>query len=86
MGWEYFNGLPGGEGRPWEWAQAMSALLRGRRTVPGVEGLDGSAKAEAPTPSGPVQKEADPDDGGKEDVVPVPTEFEYHSDGGGGSE
>jgi hypothetical protein len=92
MGWEYFNGLPGGEARPWEWAQAMSALLRGRRTVPGVEGgLDGSVKGEVgiqdpPPPSGFASKEVDPDDGGKEDAVSVPTAFEYHSDGGGGDE
>ncbi|KAI1135204.1 glycoside hydrolase family 18 protein [Hypoxylon sp. FL0543] len=28
MGWEYFNGLPGGKTRPWEWAQRMTKLLR----------------------------------------------------------
>ncbi|CAK7213862.1 hypothetical protein SBRCBS47491_001950 [Sporothrix bragantina] len=26
-GWEYFNSLPGGEERPWEWAEWMSAIL-----------------------------------------------------------
>ncbi|CAK7263593.1 hypothetical protein SEPCBS119000_000569 [Sporothrix epigloea] len=25
-GWEYFNSLPGGEERPWEWAEWMSAI------------------------------------------------------------
>ncbi|KAK3299349.1 glycoside hydrolase family 18 protein [Chaetomium fimeti] len=70
MGWEYFNSLPGGEERPWEWAQAMTALLRGRRTVPGVEG-----------PEGGTNLEVDPDDGGRGAVVPVPQEFQYHSDG-----
>ncbi|CAA7262541.1 unnamed protein product [Cyclocybe aegerita] len=29
MGWEYFNSLPGGKERPWEWARQMSILLRG---------------------------------------------------------
>lgn len=29
MGWEYFNGLPGGKARPWEWAQQMTRLLKG---------------------------------------------------------
>ncbi|RYP44719.1 hypothetical protein DL768_008850 [Monosporascus sp. mg162] len=29
MGWEYFNGLPGGRERPWEWARHMTRLLRG---------------------------------------------------------
>jgi chitinase len=28
MGWEYFNALPGGEERPWEWASHMSRILR----------------------------------------------------------
>jgi len=32
-GWEYFNALPGGEERPWEWAMFMTALLRGERAV-----------------------------------------------------
>lgn len=31
MGWEYFNSLPGSRERPWEWAQVMTALLRGRQ-------------------------------------------------------
>ncbi|OAA64721.1 aminotransferase class 3 [Niveomyces insectorum RCEF 264] len=26
-GWEYFNSLPGGEEKPWEWAEWMSAIL-----------------------------------------------------------
>lgn len=29
MGWEYFNSLPGGEGRPWVWAGDMMACVRG---------------------------------------------------------
>ncbi|KLU89951.1 class III chitinase [Magnaporthiopsis poae ATCC 64411] len=37
MGWEYFNSLPGGEDRPWEWAMFMTALLRGERAVAGGE-------------------------------------------------
>lgn len=28
MGWEYFNSLPGGTDRPWEWAQIMTEILR----------------------------------------------------------
>lgn len=28
MGWEYFNALPGGTARPWEWAAAMSRTIR----------------------------------------------------------
>ncbi|CUS09852.1 unnamed protein product [Tuber aestivum] len=31
MGWEYFNAMPGGLGRPWEWAENMaSAVAMGR--------------------------------------------------------
>ncbi|KFA77712.1 hypothetical protein S40288_00505 [Stachybotrys chartarum IBT 40288] len=29
MGWEYFNGLPGGTQRPWEWARQMTVILHG---------------------------------------------------------
>ncbi|KAH6623123.1 glycoside hydrolase superfamily [Chaetomium tenue] len=33
-GWEYFNGVPGGLGRPWEWAESMTRILRpGREPV-----------------------------------------------------
>ncbi|OAQ90492.1 coagulation factor 5/8 type domain-containingprotein [Purpureocillium lilacinum] len=28
FGWEYFNSLPGGEAKPWEWAQVMTQILR----------------------------------------------------------
>ena len=28
MGWEYFNSLPGNSDRPWEWARAMSGIVR----------------------------------------------------------
>ena len=28
MGWEYFNSVPGGEDRPWEWAEAMMKTTR----------------------------------------------------------
>ncbi|KAK4120607.1 glycoside hydrolase family 18 protein, partial [Parathielavia appendiculata] len=34
VGWEYFNGVPGGLRRPWEWAEVMTGILRpGRRPV-----------------------------------------------------
>nr|POE64916.1 acidic endochitinase [Quercus suber] len=29
MGWEFFNALPGGLERPWEWASAMASVVRG---------------------------------------------------------
>jgi hypothetical protein len=28
MGWEYFNALPGGAEKPWEWAVNMGRVLR----------------------------------------------------------
>ncbi|KAK1770418.1 chitinase [Phialemonium atrogriseum] len=66
MGWEYFNGLPGGRERPWEWAELMTALLR-RMPLP-VEAV--AAKA------GVL---ADEDEMGGD--APLPRSFEYHSDG-----
>ncbi|GAB1314202.1 hypothetical protein MFIFM68171_04412 [Madurella fahalii] len=82
MGWEYFNSLPGGRERPWEWASAMTALLRGRR-MGGIEapGLEGGSKQAG---GSNTAREVDPDDGGDEGmVITPPEEFEYHSDEGG---
>ncbi|KAL8911159.1 MAG: hypothetical protein Q9171_003614 [Xanthocarpia ochracea] len=31
MGWEYFNSTPGGEERPWEWAEAVGRAARAAR-------------------------------------------------------
>ncbi|KAK4155994.1 glycoside hydrolase [Chaetomidium leptoderma] len=28
VGWEYFNGVPGGVGKPWRWAAVMTRILR----------------------------------------------------------
>ncbi|KAK4127767.1 glycoside hydrolase family 18 protein [Parathielavia appendiculata] len=80
MGWEYFNSLPGGEGKPWEWSQVMTALLRGRRTAPSIEEIEGVLKAEGGRHGAP--EEVDADDGGEGDAAPVPREFDYHSVGG----
>ncbi|KAL1837677.1 hypothetical protein VTJ49DRAFT_3527 [Mycothermus thermophilus] len=33
-GWEYFNGVPGGEDEPWRWAEAVSAVLRPGQSEP----------------------------------------------------
>ena len=44
MGWEYFNALPGGKERPWEWATFMTRVLRG---VPDVLTEGERAEAEA---------------------------------------
>lgn len=37
-GWEYFNSMPGGEERPWEWAEWMSAILGTRVEADGLAG------------------------------------------------
>jgi len=45
MGWEYFNSSPGGEARPWEWAQGMTQLMRKHSTATAkkeVVEIDGS--------------------------------------------
>lgn len=77
MGWEYFNSLPGGRDRPWEWAQWMTRVLRGDRAmapevVMPVGKVDGAPVEE--------DKVADPDDG-KSKEAPLPAAFEYYSDG-----
>ena len=66
MGWEYFNGLPSGTERPWEWAREMTKLLRGRlvRQTTAIQNTD-----------------IDEDKPGAQDAE-VPRPFEYYSDGG----
>jgi hypothetical protein len=85
MGWEYFNSLPGGRDRPWEWAQWMTRLLRGDRTG-APEVVMPVGKVDAPPPAGGMpagaggEDIADPDDA-KGHEAPVPAEFAYYSDG-----
>lgn len=70
-GWEYFNSLPGGNERPWEWARQMTGLLRGHVLA--------ARKTEAIAAPRAVE-EADPDDPSAKSA-PVPSQFEYFSDG-----
>lgn len=102
MGWEYFNSLPGGRERPWEWARWMTVLLRGERTVFDalVAGKGGKEAASVPeekaiaSVSVPEQKviasvpERTVVKGVDEDDGdgPVPGTFEYFSDGSDGAE
>ncbi|KAI8633228.1 glycoside hydrolase family 18 protein [Xylariaceae sp. FL1651] len=71
MGWEYFNGRPGGKERPWEWAQEMTKILRAS-----------VAESQSATP-GPGKAltafEVDPDNE-RGVQPPAPESFEYHSD------
>lgn len=90
MGWEYFNSLPGGRERPWEWARWMTAVLRGDRAM-APEVVMPVGKVEVPveaTPGGGEgDDEADRDDNGKGgEEAPLPGAFEYYSDGLGGDD
>ncbi|EHA47398.1 class III chitinase [Pyricularia oryzae 70-15] len=96
MGWEYFNSLPGGEEKPWEWAMFMTALIRGDRAVAPqeqhvLESVESESQRERDERARQKKEaesqkaaaavmEADPDDS-KGGDAPVPHEFEYHSDG-----
>lgn len=86
MGWEYFNSLPGGKEKPWEWARWMTVLLRGKRTVwdallagktDGVTVSVPEQKALSFASQATVSKQAEED----EEDAPVPGTFEYYSDG-----
>lgn len=70
-GWEYFNSLPGGRERPWEWAKQLTSLLRGH--------LLGQASAAAGL-SLPIAQEIDPDSP-LTTAAPIPRQFDYYSDG-----
>lgn len=71
-GWEYFNSLPGGKEKPWEWARQMSSLLRGH--------ILQSRPVEEARLSQNREKEVDPDKPSAKSA-PVPSVFEYFSDG-----
>ncbi|KAI0023643.1 glycoside hydrolase family 18 protein [Xylariomycetidae sp. FL0641] len=72
MGWEYFNGLPGGKKKPWEWAQKMTRLLRSPQHFPfPVPGPPAN-----PTTS--TTADVNEDAGGQTEV---PQAFDYHTDG-----
>lgn len=74
MGWEYFNSLPGGTARPWEWAKEMTKLLRGHLFTQPVES---AVVKDVPAPT---TNEIDADAPGGKDVQ-VPKQFDYFSDG-----
>ncbi|KAM7198100.1 chitinase 2 [Naviculisporaceae sp. PSN 640] len=72
MGWEYFNSLPGGRERPWEWAGVMTGLVRGRGRERGTGSTEGEDKVKGKNGNGNGNGkpgsglggvvEADPDD------------------------
>jgi hypothetical protein len=67
-GWEYFNALPGGRDKPWEWSSQMTRLLRGD--------IASTAVPPAKKPSQTLSVDGDAD----ADLAPLPEPFEYHSD------
>ncbi|KAK6954154.1 hypothetical protein Daesc_004116 [Daldinia eschscholtzii] len=73
MGWEYFNGLPGGKERPWEWAQRITKLLGVTR----VRSAETSSVKKSPD-KGVIEIDPDVDNGPSSEV---PESFEYYSDG-----
>jgi hypothetical protein len=97
MGWEYFNSLPGGREKPWEWARWMTVLLRGERTVwdalmagkeityvkEGDKGQEQKKIEPVPGPTEGVGKKAEEGDEGE---GPVPEPFQYYSDGSDGEQ
>ncbi|EEP79002.1 hypothetical protein UREG_03848 [Uncinocarpus reesii 1704] len=52
-GWEYFNGMPGGGARPWEWAASIS-LIMAMRTILGTtaDALGLTSMSSSSLPSG----------------------------------
>lgn len=98
-GWEYFNGLPGGRERPWEWARQMTALLEPVRTTADTNAATGIRTTQTESISKTVEVggvasvssirsttektsfvEVDPDDD-KTAQAPLPSAFDYYSDG-----
>jgi hypothetical protein len=81
MGWEYFNSLPGGRERPWEWAAVMTQKLRGGLSeTPAAQVAAGDTDA-VKVPDPILLTEVDADIKGE---APLPAEFGYYSDGSSG--
>ncbi|KAI1149901.1 glycoside hydrolase family 18 protein [Nemania diffusa] len=77
MGWEYFNGRPGGKERPWEWGREMTKILGTSRTT---EAQPAAQKSVQKSVQKPLAVEVDGDDG-EGMQPPLPEGFEYDSDG-----
>ncbi|KAI8233363.1 hypothetical protein K4K54_010573 [Colletotrichum sp. SAR 10_86] len=81
MGWEYFNSLPGGRDKPWEWAQWMTTMLRSEKAsswpAHGVLPVETSEIAKVVKKE--LVDEVDPDGLNSKDA-PLPASFDYYSD------
>ncbi|CAJ0552065.1 Ff.00g060440.m01.CDS01 [Fusarium sp. VM40] len=80
MGWEYFNSLPGGKDRPWEWAREMTKMLRGHILPQQTQPTQTAPPPAVQSTSKPNVDEVDPDAPTGKDVS-VPKQFDYYSDG-----
>ena len=72
MGWEYFNALPGGRARPWEWAVCMGRVLRTPAPPP-------SAPPQMPGPGTQAQMPIRPYGGGAPSMPPAPQPYPAES-------
>ena len=77
MGWEYFNSLPAGRDRPWEWAKWMTTMLRSH-CLPNAQSSSTSQIAEVVQTE--LVEEADPYGPNSKDA-PLPEAFDYDSEG-----
>jgi hypothetical protein len=78
MGWLYFNILPGGKERPWEWAGWMARNLGMAGTASGGVLLEGQVERAVVEKSSFVV--ADEDANTSEEAL-LPSSFEYFTDG-----
>ena len=79
MGWEYFNSLPGGKDRPWEWAEWMTAALDMAETTSEGATLRALAKETIAVEKSPCFV-VDEDENLSEEALP-PSSFDYFTDG-----
>jgi hypothetical protein len=77
MGWEYYNSEPGGEGRPWEWAEFMTKAL-GR--VPLAVAQSEASNEKGVAEQKRVEEFADGEENHREEAS-LPESFEYFTDG-----
>lgn len=71
MGWEYFNAMPGGRARPWDWAACMGRCLR----MPLPEPMPPSL----PGPGGQTQMPVRPYGASAPNVPPAPQPYPAES-------
>lgn len=80
MGWEFFNSLPGGRERPWEWAMNMSSMLRETFVSPLPQQQSEQAEILETEMTVEIEIEIDPDSQAQ-GKIRLPEQFDYFSDG-----